>query len=302
MILINGCSFSSGAQLESEYNRYSSLLNDMLGEKYEVRNISAESKDNYFSFFELYSYILHCEYKDNMPKPDIVIWQLTDYYRYNLPFYGASGSWKSNNWFSFLGNHSWRTLKTINWQKFFLIQDQVKRLKDEGEEKLSKMLDSIQGYGTQLLCEANSFPIGDNTFMLNQLRTGVNIKAMEQLCEQRNIRLIIVNYFPFDKLAITDPIIKSINYNNYLIENPHEGGLYNEMLSLGFDQPDNYHFGEDAHVWQATVLKRFIETNEKIIIRPQKELKLSYDYINKNSKYHLDKDEARQKLKDKLTK
>ncbi len=301
MILVNGCSFSAGAQLENHEDRYSNQLDHLLDEE-TVRNIAADSKDNNFSYFELYSYILHAKTKSELTLPKIIIWQLTDYYRYNLPYYGSSGTWKPNDWYSFLGNHSFRTIKTIWWPRYFKIQKHLKNLRVNNHHERAIIEESIRGFGTQILAEENGWPVGDSTFYLNELRTGVNIKSLELLCKDNGIQLIIVNYFPFSKKAQEDPIIKSINYDNYLIANPGEGGMYNNLLRIGFDQPDNYHFGKAGHRYQAEVLKRFIESKNKLVVEPHKThnygLYPVYDYSRDLVAESI---EARDQLKEKLT-
>jgi len=301
VILVNGCSFSAGAQLENHEDRYSNQLDHLLDEE-TVRNIAADSKDNNFSYFELYSYILHAKTKSELTLPKIIIWQLTDYYRYNLPYYGSSGTWKPNDWYSFLGNHSFRTIKTIWWPRYFKIQKHLKNLRVNNHHERAIIEESIRGFGTQILAEENGWPVGDSTFYLNELRTGVNIKSLELLCKDNGIQLIIVNYFPFSKKAQEDPIIKSINYDNYLIANPGEGGMYNNLLRIGFDQPDNYHFGKAGHRYQAEVLKRFIESKNKLVVEPHKThnygLYPVYDYSRDLVAESI---EARDQLKEKLT-
>ncbi len=304
MILVNGCSFSAGAQLKTDADRYSNQLDNLLDEE-TVCNIAANSKDNNFSYFELYSYILHAKTKSELTLPKIIIWQLTDYYRYNLPYYGSSGTWKPNDWYSFLGDHSFRTIKTIFWPRYFNIKRRLRHLRVNNQHEQAIIEEAIVGYGTQIIAQEAVWPVGDSTFYLNELRTGVNIKSLEQLCEDNGIRLIIVNYFPFSKKAQEDPIIKSINYDNYLIANPGEGGMYNNLLSMGFDQPDNYHFGEPGHRYQAEVLKGFIESKNKLVVEAHK----THDYdlypVHDYTRYNIDKgkeaDAAKQQLKEQLT-
>lgn len=279
MILLNGCSFSYGtACTDPESNNYGKLLESMLDE--EVVNISEPSKNNFYMAFEILFFISH-KLSLNEELPRIIIWQHSDNFRDHVSDWRFSGSWKPNNLKSIVGTdfrerfvklYAWSALKKIsdrinsyidlakkatdNRSRYHYIQQVEKYKKDTG-------MGSYIIQNTQLH-DPPRFLVGDETFWLNEFRHAVNVFSVQNICKLHNIRLINYNYYGTKEEVISDPVFKQIDRSNYLIENSELYGMYNHLCCKGFDRPDNFHFNDASHLYQAELLYNFITNNTRL--------------------------------------
>jgi len=272
MILVQGCSFSFGAALESRLTqRYSYFLRNLMNEP--VKNIADNSKDMKYMHFELYAYLMHCKHNpETTEKPSIVIWQLTDTFRYGFPDFRYSGSWKPNDLKSIIHpyGYSARFCKTLLWSQFTKIQREYKRLIDDGYVEDAEAYRANKGMGSILKAERQEFPIGDDTFQLNQLQTGTYINSIQKLCKEMDIKLVIINYYGTPSAMLEDPIYKEIDRSDFLIENSEKWGLYNHLCWRGFDRSvDDFHFNVDAHYYQAEKLYDFIVHGKRLRVEEE---------------------------------
>lgn len=267
MILLNGCSFSYGDSLkEPKKYRYSTFLEKRLDTQ--IRNIAEASKDNFTMYFELHTY-LNYVIAGKQEKPEIIIWQLTDTFRKSLPDWKASGSWIPGNINSLIGRYHKRNIKTIMWSKFQNIKSKYKKILDtKGEQEARKYKEEV-GMGSKVLAENHSFLFGDETFIHNELWTGLHISTIQDLCDKLDIRLIIVNYYGTPANVLKDPIYSNINRDNYLIENSEKWGLYNHLMFRGFDRPDDFHFNVDGHYYQSDILYDYIVHNKRLKVEEE---------------------------------
>lgn len=288
MILINGCSFTSGdAITEPGTNRYSKILESLLDEQ--IINLAQSSKNNFYAAFELTAFLTHRMHnKEEMPTT--IIWQHTDVYRNHLSDWAYSGSWKPNNLQSIVGQqpsfHD-RFVKIISWERLSSIWSDRSSFKNESD---FKRYTRLYGMGAELNNNNRSrraYKIGDETFMLHQLQHFANLFNIQTLCESLDIRLVHYNYYPPIKGSEADPMYKLINDNDFVISNHSVGGIYNHLLWRGFDRPDNFHFNEAAHLYQAHVLYDFIVNNKQLEVEEDGHGDYNYypmfDYVSEPS-------------------
>ena len=310
MILLNGCSFSDGCQLSDVKHAYPNLLRDMLDE--EIIDLSEESKNNFYMAFELNAYILH-KLHNNEELPRIIIWQHTDCFRNHLIDYNSSGTWKPNNLSSLVGRlsrfshmrknksssheHGFakRFVKQTSFMGYQMLQEYQKQNKDSNHPDADKAI-RVWGMGSRIQHRIPSKEggsriiqcrIGDSSFVMNHLQHAMNVYNLQMLCNNLNIRLINYNYFPFGPEISQDPIVKQIDKSSYLLSDYLSNwGMYNHLLWKGFNQPDNYHFDEAAHLYQAEVLYDFIVNNKQLeteainFLEFQNNKAPVFDYVN----------------------
>jgi hypothetical protein len=310
MILLNGCSFSDGCQLSDVKHAYPNLLRDMLDE--EIIDLSEESKNNFYMAFELNAYILH-KLHNNEELPRIIIWQHTDCFRSHIIDYQFSGTWKPNDLSSLLGrfsrilpnrkdgspSHEYgfsnRFVKQTTFMGYQMLQRYQKESKDRNDpdadravrewgmgSKLQHRIPSKEGGSQVLNCR-----LGDSSFVMNHLQHAINVYNLQLLCNNLNIRLINYNYFSFGPEISQDPTVKQIDKSSYLLsDHLSNWGMYNHLLWKGFNQPDNYHFDEAAHLYQAEVLYDFIVNNKQLetedinFLEFQNNKAPVFDYVN----------------------
>lgn len=281
MILLNGCSFSYGtACTDPESNNYGKLLEGMLDE--EVINISEPSKSNFYMAFEILFFISH-KLSLNEELPRIIIWQHSDNFRDHVPDWRSSGSWKPNNLRSIVSNDfGQRFIKLNVWSALKQISDRVNSYIDlarKAPDSLSrdridqqfKEFKKRYGMGSYIVQNTlleeqlqTRYLVGDETFWLNEFRHAVNVLSVQNMCKLHNIRLINYNYYGTKEEVITDPVFNQIDRSNYLIENSELYGMYNHLCCKGFDRPDNFHFNDASHLYQAELLYNFITNNTRL--------------------------------------
>lgn len=309
MILLNGCSFSSGTALKDVKNAYPSLLSEMLDE--EIIDLSEESKNNFYMAFELNAYILH-KLHNNEELPKIIIWQHSDCMRDHLPNHRYSDTWKPNDLKSLVGRLSSppymrengsvtnkfafnkRYLKTFSWFSFTEIN---KKLRQPNEQQLAEATKFIKdwGMGSKLVIRIPAskgsatvaMPVGDEMFVVQHLQHAINVYNLQMLCDNLNIRLVNYNYFGLGSKISQDPIAKQIDTKSFVLTDyPNNLGMYNHLLWKGFNQPDRYHFDEAAHLYQAEVLYDYIVNNKQFEAERHNFLKADgdrhplFDYVN----------------------
>ena len=289
MILINGCSFTDGTALKDSKYSYVNILSSMLNQ--EIEDISEGSKNNFYMAFELSALLLNRHY-NNKELPKIIIWQQTDVFRDHLPDFFHSGSWKPNNLNSILGRKSVkfrdRFIKVIAWQRFSqILANRKLKTRDGQDSKILKDYKTAYGMGSNIIPDNSrknkAFLTGDDTFQLNEFRHAVNIINLQNLCDKLGVRLIHYNYYkPLPKL-LNDPIVQLINRNDYVIENSLRGGMYNHLRWKGFGRPDDFHFDESAHYYQAHILYNYITNGTRLKVEEEpfdEESMPLYDYTN----------------------
>ena len=272
-IMLQGCSFSWGEGLDfPEQQRYSAILESMADVK--IRNIAESSKCNSVSYFELHA-ILSYIALGKLQKPKILIWQLADNFREGIVDNGASGSWIPGSLGSMVGNYRKRYITCIEWNRYDYITNIVKKLKAKGENKKANWYKQQHGTGTCLVYDDPSldsdvknkdvrrWPIGDETFIRNELLTCMHIQTIQKLCKELEIKLVIINYYGIPIDVQKDPIFKQIDTSDFLIKN-YTWGLYNHMLWKGFSKPDDFHFGVDGHLYQADIVYDFLYNNTSL--------------------------------------
>lgn len=272
MILVQGCSFSYGQALKNRLdNRYSKLLEDMLGER--VPNIAQEGKCNFVASNELHSYLLHCRYNKGFELPRVIIWQLSDTFRSGVPMSQYSGRWIPNNFIDEISiPYGAKYQKYMLWKAFVNNKEYREPLDDEeawGHSKkngVGTFLTYYRGDGKQY---HDRWAIGDVTNQYNELQTVLAIHKIQELCRSLGVQLVIVNYYGTPAHLLEDATYKAINRDNYLIKNSEKFGLYNHLMWRGFNRPDVFHFDVDAHYYQADVLYNYLTTGEQIVVEEE---------------------------------
>lgn len=284
MILINGCSFTDGTALKDVKYRYPVLLEKMLMEQ--IVDISQASKSNFYMAYELTIYLLH-QHHTKKDLPRIIIWQHSDCMRDHVVDYHYSATWQPNDIESHLSKrHKFanRFIKIIAWSRYKNLIDERKKLK--GLDLKNHML--RHGMGSNI-CQDNSnknksFLTGDSSFIYNEFRHAINIINIQNLCDKLGVKLIHYNYYGTNPLLLTDPVFKEIDRSNYVISNSETVGMYNHLKWKSFNRPDDFHFDESAHYYQANILYNFIVNNTKIEVEEKdynnEEHLPMYDYVN----------------------
>jgi hypothetical protein len=309
MILLNGCSFSSGTALKDVKHAYPSLLSEMLDE--EIIDLSEESKNNFYMAFELNAYILH-KLHNNEELPKIIIWQHSDCMRDHLPNHRYSNTWKPNDLESLLGRLSSppylredgsvsnklafnkRYFKKFSWLAFSKINN---KLQQPNEQQVAEATKFVKDWGMGSRLEIRipaskgsatvSIPVGDEMFVVQHLQHAINVYNLQMLCDNLNIRLVNYNYFGLGSKISQDPIAKQIDTKSFVLTDyPNNLGMYNHLLWKGFSQPDRYHFDEAAHLYQAEVLYDYIINNKQFEAERRNFLQADgckhplFDYVN----------------------
>lgn len=286
MILVNGCSYSSGYDLDDwQNNRYSYFISKKLKKFGNVWNISSSSQTNDCIIWQLESYINHSLINDSWEKPNIVVCQLTDDYRQSVPHHRASGTWKPNDFLS-LVNGAFNGVEcgpeyTKRFKKLTItsIHNNIKKKKDWYENRKKIVRDPIRidkklkfirnnlGMGTLVVhsmdesMELMDFPdngpdkytpIGDETGIYNNLRTASSLLSLQRLCDQENIKLVVLNFFGWQSLLLEDPVFQLINENNFIVKNGKTWGMYNQLEWRNFNKTeDGHHWNVDAQAFIA---------------------------------------------------
>lgn len=238
-ILINGCSHTRACipDAKAEEHQHSSwprVLENISNIK--VDNIATDGKSNITMIEETIRYVIH----KGEAYTDVII-ALTDWQRQNVFKRIHSGMWKPDNFDSQI---------SIQKKKWYA--------KIPG---LDAKADLYARRTTDL--GMRNFPIGDTTNNQPILSAGTLLYCLRELCDKHDIRLTIINYFPFEGCLI-DPVYLHLK-NNFLIDNC-EFGLYNHLL-WSFETPDTYHFEKSAHVAIAGYVMDYMLYNEKLVVR-----------------------------------
>ena len=266
MILINGCSFTYGSELrDHKKTRYSTILSELLNE--EIENIAEASKSNFYMAFELSAYLLH-KYNNNEELPRIVIWQHTDCMRDHLPDWHFTGTWRPNDLDSLLGIKKYlfrdRFIKITSWARYNDILSKRSKLSERSKREYSRRV----GMGSDIRpyngLDGPNFLCNDETFQFNEFRHAINVINLQNLCDQLGVRLIHYNYYAVNNSLLSDPIFQQIDRSDYVFSNSENSGAYNHLLHKGFDRPDNFHFDESAHLYQARLLYEYITNGTKV--------------------------------------
>lgn len=290
MILVQGCSFTWGQELKNaQKSRYSTLLGEMMDEQ--VFNIAHKGKCNFVASDELYQYLLHTRYSSNVPKPRVIIWQLSDMFRRGVPMTQFSGKWAPNNIQRELGReYMIKYQKMVLWQAYWKNKRHREKLSAEEAEK------HVSEYGTgskltyvgpegDKLDLTTEWAVGDTTNQYNELSAIIAIHKVQELCRAFNVQLVILNYYGTADPVYKDNAWKAINRGNYVIKNSVRWGMYNHMLWRGFHRPDNAHFDVDAHYYQAEVLYDYLTTGKQLVVEEEEhpaheEMWPVFDYVN----------------------
>jgi len=304
MIFINGCSYSSGYQIEDwEKGRYSYFLGqDFPGKS--IVNISKSSQTNEQILWLCESYINHSLVNPNWEKPEIIICQLTDDFRVALPRFKASYSWKPNDFRSL-------TNTTLDWQNkyrymkiyqhsiqkaiaqevdWYAQQEHYRNNKQALDLKIKKYLRKV-GMGTlvgfshaetQSVVDDVMIPLGDASGVYNSLKHANSMLSLQRLCDQENIKLVFLNFMGWTDNLLTDPVFKLINWDNFVIKNAAKHGMYNHLKWMGFtNTEDGHHFGVDAHRYLADVLHAYITDGKQLKVKEElhpENKTVSFDY------------------------
>tara|TARA_R100000951_G_scaffold109570_2_gene106825 strand:- start:1470 stop:2387 length:918 start_codon:yes stop_codon:yes gene_type:complete len=304
MIFINGCSYSSGYQIEHwERSRYSYFLGENFPGK-SIFNISRSSQTNENILWQCESYINHSLVNPNWEKPEIIICQLTDDFRVALPRHVASYSWKPNDFHSLTNtNLDWQNLhrfqkiyqhsiqkaiaEQIDW---YTQQDHYRDNKRALDLKIKKVLSNV-GMGTlvgfshsetQKVIDDIMVPVGDVSGVYNSLKHANSMLSLQRLCDQENIKLVFLNFMSWTDDLLTDPVFKLINWDNFVIKNAGKHGMYNHLKWMGFTHTeDGHHFGADAHQYLADVLQGYITDGKQVKVKEDRHPEnrtVSFDY------------------------
>jgi len=281
MILTVGCSFSASWEAFRGINVYSAQLAKLLDTDF--YNMSISGQCNNRSYEQLHTVLLNARIGKFSP-PKIIIWQLTDYFRQSVFRSSYSGKYKPCDLESQISVQGNAFNPSIFWQDYKFIIQNKNNAKKSGDDATARFFHS-KGLGTfiyyEFLCSSEpeiyndprsmglqpwKMPIGDVTLQYPFLKLGLYINTIQDLCDQMGIKLIIVNYYqaPNRKL-LDDNIYKGINKDNFLLKDHFNTGMYNHLLWKGFSKlEDNFHFGADAHLYQAHALYNFITKGEQI--------------------------------------
>lgn len=278
MLLSSGCSFTAGQYAENKiYERpYPILLAEKLNCRY--FNFAKPGADNTFIHNNLFKYLFSFEsYK--LPKPEFITIQLSDYFRYLV----------------FKRKESGLYIKPCSPLFKPLKRKQYLKLNNYGHEQITKEASAtvvIQAskstrrkeiYEDKILrrrqTNTDAVELGDKTQDESILRCLLMLNNLYTVCKALDIRLCIINYYGFGNWA-NDPLFQNLK-TSFLIANPSVG-LYNELCWLGFDRPDNFHFDEEAHQWQAETIESFFKNNTQLTVRyekaPDYDQELVFDY------------------------
>lgn len=250
MLLSSGCSFTAGQTFENNYVDHPWPL--LLAEKLNISNydIAAPGTDNNLILDQAIHYLLVDKYF-NITSPTYVAIQTTDFFRRLVFNRNKSGTILPSK-FSTQTKIRHKFTKINNWGYENEFQEPSlkvhtrtfhKSRSDDTGSKVKFVLDSTQHH--------------------HAFETLLRLAQLKKICDLRNIPLVIVNYYGFGYWK-EDPLYDIIK-PNLLIENA-DYGLYNELLWLNFDRPDDYHFDQEAHEWQAETFYDFLINNKKITV------------------------------------
>lgn len=277
MLLSSGCSFTAG-QFEAG-KKYTSPYPSILGSKLGLKsvNLSAAGADNIFIIQSLIHYLLVKNF-DVLDKVYVTV-QLSDFFRKLVFRRDKSGSVQPADLGSQLNLRD-RFVK-LNSFDYELTNKKASALvvtfhRYEEKEKVTRTLQRRIVRGGKDIVD-----IGDTTFNYQKLETLIALNSLKTICDQKGIKLAIINYYGFGKWK-NDTLLLKLK-DNLVIDNP-EFGLYNELLWLGFNRPDNYHFDLEAHEWQASMLYDYFKHNKRITVRedpaPNLDKTKVYDYTD----------------------
>lgn len=283
MLLSSGCSFTVGSIGDGRYvdKSYPKLLAEKLNVK--LHSLADPGSDNNLILDQAIHYLL--VYKQyEMPEPSYVTVQTTDFFRrlvFNRKQSGAiipgkfstqsrirKNFTKINNW-NYENQFQEPSLQ-VHTRTFHIKSFNSSYPSPQEAKEIKTVLDSTQNH--------------------HALETLLKLAQLKLLCDTNNIPLLIVNYYGFGYWK-QDPLYHIIK-PNLLIENA-DYGLYNELLWLNFDRPDDYHFDQEAHNWQAETFYNFLITNKKITVNekdpPSAEFTKPSDYTEELEIYDQNK-------------
>jgi len=276
MLLSSGCSFTVGQYGEEKIYEapYPTILSSKLQSKYV--NLSAPGADNIYIIQSLIHYIL---VKNFVVFDEVYATvQLSDFFRklvFNREHSGTVHPCDINSQINL--RKKFRKINNFGYELFnketstYIItlarNETIENIDLERIRTVRKGRDVTQ--------------VGDSTFNYQKLETLIALNSLKAICDQRGINLAIINYYGFGEWK-DDTLLLQLK-ENFVIDNP-EFGLYNELLWLGFNRPDNFHFDLEAHEWQASMLHDYFKYNKRITVREEPAPNLDntnvYDYTD----------------------
>ena len=276
MLLSSGCSFTAGQYGEHIVYEapYPTILSSKLQSKYV--NLSAPGSDNIYIIQSLIHYILVKNF-DGFDEMYVTV-QLSDFFRKLVFNRKQSG-----------------TVQPCDINSQINLRKRFKKINNFGRELVAKEAstyvitlarhETLENTDLGKICTIQKgkdvVQVGDATFNYQKLETLIALNSLKAICDQRGIKLAIINYYGFGEWK-DDLLLLKIK-ENFVIDNP-QFGLYNELLWLGFNRPDNYHFDLEAHEWQASMLYDYFKYNKQITVRedpaPNSDNTNVYDYTD----------------------
>ena len=281
-ILLNGCSFSSGygvsssAEVDDKDCSYPSFL-EQYG--HTIDNISAAGKDNFQMYRELYSIIIN-----NNSDYDTIIWQLTDYPR-ELEFRNSSSGYiRFGDIYSQTIDNT-QTLRQVFFKKIqhSLLDKNIKNnnYTGNGYPRTSSKIVYTDPHDRDKMVETvelGNTDIGDTSLNYNLINLAIYIHSLANLCRSKDIRLVLYNYYGFPGKCFNDALYSNLDQKIFAIKNI-TNGMYYQLWRMGFERPiDGFHWGIEAHKYQAKILNRFLRTNERFVVVEEHKSPPLYDY------------------------
>jgi len=250
MLLSSGCSFTAGQYAEGK--TYKTPWPKLLAKKLNTSNydVAAPGTDNNLILDQAIHYLLVYKHY-NLTSPTYVAVQITDFFRRLIFNRNKSGTILPSK-FSTQSNIRHKFTKINNWGYENKFQEPSTKVHIGKFNKTSS--DSLSSEVKFIL---------DDTQHHHAFETLLRLAQLKKICDLTNIPLVIINYYGFGYWK-KDPLYDIIK-PSLLIENA-DYGLYNELLWLNFNRPDNYHFDQEAHEWQAETFYDFLINDKKITV------------------------------------
>lgn len=277
MIYVNGCSFTWGEGGEflpegrDEFggpkngqrrvarikDPYPSILAKDLNT--ELLNFSTSGKDN-TTILKQMAIALNWRRlgKCKSSPDDIIIVQLTDNFRAATPKSTFALNFHINDLVSQLEDYDGQYIKIM----MFSI---LKKLRGQGYA--DTVLNKTYRIHSDIAPEYKTREpyIGDWTETHQTFETAHYLRLIQLECKSMNIPLVIINYYTIPEKFNPDPTFQVIDTDDFLISNFTKSGMYEHLENEGFVKcNDNFHFQQDAHYYQADVIKNFIKNKVRL--------------------------------------
>lgn len=276
MLLSSGCSFTAGQYGEGKLYEtpYPSILSSKLGLK--CVNLAEAGSDNIFIIQSLIHYLL-VKNIDVLDKVYVTV-QLSDFFRKLIFNRDKSG-----------------TVRPTDIRSQIRLRDRFRKINNFNHELIdqtastylitlarNERIEKVLGGHKRITSKGKGFTqVGDTTLNYQKLETLIALNSLKAICDQKGVKLAIINYYGFGEWK-NDTLLLQLK-DNLVIDNP-EFGLYNELLWLGFNRPDNFHFDLEAHEWQASMLYDYFKYKKQISVRedpaPNLDKTKVYDYTD----------------------